>query len=111
MKKHGKNTKVIIIENNPCFEIWFLSHFKSINKNFESDSQVVRELKKYDIFNAYDKSEEFFMSNNVYALLKDKLTDAMNNSQHSDTNSESIERFRLSYSQIHKIFEKLDIPK
>ncbi len=109
LNKYGKNPKVLIIENNPCFEIWFLSHFKSINKYFESDSQVVRELKKYEIFNAYDKSEEFFISNNVYALLKDKLADAMNNSRLSVANLDSIERFRLSYTQIFKIFEKLGI--
>ena len=107
--KYGKNSRLILIENNPCFEIWFLSHFKSINKYFESDSQVVRELKKYNIFNAYDKSEDFFISNNVYALLKDKLVQAINNSILSDTSLDSAERFRLSFTQIYKIFEKLGI--
>ena len=107
--KYSKNKKIIIIENNPSFELWFLSHYKAVNKYFESDSQVVRELKKYEIFSSYDKSEEYFISKNIYALLKDKLADAMNNSRLSVANLDSIERFRLSYTQIFKIFEKLGI--
>ncbi len=40
-----KNIK--ILSSNPCFELWYLEHFKYTTKPFISSSALVQELKKY----------------------------------------------------------------
>lgn len=40
-----KNIK--ILSSNPCFELWYLEHFKYTTKPFISSNALVQELKKY----------------------------------------------------------------
>jgi hypothetical protein len=63
----------------PCFEFWFLLHFRYTSSPFENCKQVIeqlnRELKQVGIED-YDKSKSGY-----YSLLKLKLDQAITNAQ------------------------------
>lgn len=62
--------------SNPCFEIWFLLHFRYSTRQYSSNSEVIKELKEY--MPGYTKSD------NVFDLLWPKLDTAISNSKKLD---------------------------
>ena len=70
MKKIGK-----VIVSNPCIEVWFLCHFTSSTKEYNSSNEVIKRLKEY--IPEYSKN-----LGNIYTLLKDKTKTAINNAKH-----------------------------
>ncbi|MFO7896759.1 MAG: RloB family protein [Candidatus Cloacimonadales bacterium] len=77
---------VSIIEQYPCFEIWFLLHFQVLGKTFKSCNNLLSELKKYDFFQTYDKSRRWYERHDLYSDLKSKLDDAIGNCQKTNKN-------------------------
>ncbi len=55
---------VIVLENNPCFEIWLLLHFVSTGKLFNNCSEVVNELSNR--IAKYSKSQKFLINSRLY---------------------------------------------
>lgn len=43
----AKNKNIEIYSSNPCFELWYLLHFRYSTKSFNSSKEVIDELKKY----------------------------------------------------------------
>ena len=39
--------KIEFIENNPCFEIWFLLHYEYSSREYNSCNQLISKLKKH----------------------------------------------------------------
>ena len=78
----GSHPNVRIIINNPCFEFWFLLHFKFTTKYYNSCDNVILDLKKHTVLKAYSKSRKFFTKegSDIYLRLKPYLKTAMNNS-------------------------------
>ena len=70
-KAQENNIKVLL--SNPTFEIWYLLHYKYSTKCFNSNEDVIYELKKY--IKNYQKNLD------VYNLLIDKLPNAINNAK------------------------------
>ena len=70
--KKAKENHIEIIISNPCFEVWFLQHFRYSTKSYLSNEEVLKELNKY--IENYDKSKSY------YDLLKDKKDIALFNS-------------------------------
>lgn len=71
--------------SNPCFELWFLLHFR-YSSGHQHRTAVARELKQKDRIAGYDKPMD------VYGLLKDKQDDAIGNAKrlrkhHKDCNA------------------------
>lgn len=62
---------VIILENNPCFEIWLLLHFVHTGKLFSNCSDVVTELRKY--IPDYSKGEKFLNAAGLYRRYRQQL--------------------------------------
>ena len=58
--KCAKNPIVEIIKSNPCFEIWFLLHFKFSTKMFNSSDEVINELKGF--ISEYEKNKDYYDS-------------------------------------------------
>jgi hypothetical protein len=46
-KANAEASGVIVLENNPCFEIWLLLHFVYTGRLFNSCAEVVAELGRY----------------------------------------------------------------
>ncbi|SEO59163.1 RloB family protein [Mucilaginibacter sp. OK283] len=68
---------VIVLENNPCFEIWLLLHFKPTGRLFLNCEQVVTELRRF--IPNYNKGLKFLEAARLFTNLRDRLPDAMNN--------------------------------
>ncbi len=64
---------VIVLENNPCFEIWLLLHFVYTGKLFSSCNDVSAELRKPARITGYDKSEKFLRKARLYHTYKTQL--------------------------------------
>ena len=61
------------VVSNPCFEVWFLLHFRYSTKSFLSSYEVINELKKY--IPDYQKNSD------VAGLIKPNLPQAVRNAQ------------------------------
>jgi hypothetical protein len=68
---------VIVLENNPCFEFWLLLHFRQTGQLFQNCGQVVTELRRY--LPGYNKGLKFLESLRLFATLRDRLPEAMEN--------------------------------
>jgi hypothetical protein len=64
---------VIVLENNPCFEIWILLHFVHTSKLFNGCNQVSTALRKPGRIPAYEKSEKFLRKARLYSIYKTQL--------------------------------------
>jgi hypothetical protein len=53
--RDADNEGVTVILSNPCFEFWYLLHFKKVGSRFQSAADVIRELKKH--VERYSKSD------------------------------------------------------
>lgn len=67
----GKNVSFIV--SNPCFEVWFLLHFRYSTRSFISSDEAINELHKY--IPGYVKKK------NVSNDLADKLKTALDNAE------------------------------
>lgn len=57
-RKLAKKFKINIALSNPCFEIWYLLHFKYSTSCFGSNESLIQELKEY--IPDYDKNIDVF---------------------------------------------------
>lgn len=71
--------KITAILSNPCFEVWFLAHFKRTCQPFNSADAAIKELNKHwqkQSKSKYDKSDR-----NVYEHLSDRTGQALENAR------------------------------
>jgi hypothetical protein len=122
-----KETKIIPIISNECFEIWYILHFDYTTAELHRDSKAKRSktkmfipnnrnlsklIEKYLVIDKYNKA-----ANNIFQLLKSKgiESDAINNAKklnqhHLSTNNISeneIYKFNPS-TQVYKLICKLN---
>lgn len=71
LEMESKIAKFIV--SNPCFEIWFLLHFRYSTHSFSDGKELIKELRK--LIPGYEKNLE------VAGILSDKLETAMANAQ------------------------------
>lgn len=72
--KLAKGSCAAQIVSNPCFEIWFLDHYRYTTKQFQSSAEVVTELAA--VCPGYAKGRQ-----DMYELTKDALQTAVNNAK------------------------------
>ncbi|GHU62272.1 hypothetical protein FACS1894123_02920 [Bacteroidia bacterium] len=110
-KEHYRQVpeNVIVIINNPCLEFWFLLHYKQTTKYFATYSDLGKELKKH--LPNYQKTEKYFKKSrqDIYQHLKPLLETAINNAK--QTGNFDFDNICKGISEMHKIFEKLQIQK
>jgi hypothetical protein len=75
---------IIVLECNPCFEIWYLLHFIKTAKPFSNCENVVSDIKNTTDLKEYSKEQAF--QKNMYKALKDKVPEAINNALFLETN-------------------------
>ncbi|RLD79307.1 MAG: RloB domain-containing protein [Bacteroidetes bacterium] len=73
-----KNKGLIFIENNPCFEIWFLLHFEFSTRAYYSCNALIKILKKN--IPDYIKSENYLSKKDMFYFLENNLGKAIENS-------------------------------
>lgn len=92
-KRSAEIEGVIVLENNPCFEIWILLHFVSTGKLFDNCSRVVHEIKNNTSLSSYDKSEKYLATSRLYQNYKNSLIDS------AIPNARRLEISRQDYSE------------
>ncbi len=66
-------TGVIVLENNPCFEVWLLLHFVTTGRLFNNCEGVVTELARNNRIPRYTKSQKFLTNARLYHTYKNQL--------------------------------------
>lgn len=97
--KHG----IEIIISNPCFEVWFIEHFGYTTKNFNSNAEVIDELK--------EKIPNYTKSINLHPLIIDKTDIAIKNCKKFENFHDSIGNIgmcRNPSSEVYKIVETIN---
>jgi hypothetical protein len=74
----SKNKHLQFIEQNPCFEIWFLLHYEFSGREYFSCEHLIKQLKKY--ISNYQKSGDYLEKKDLYKFLKSNLQIAIDNS-------------------------------
>ena len=90
-----------VIVSNPCIEVWFLCHFTSSSRQFQSSKEAVNRLKER--IPRYEKN-----MGGIYDLLEEKQKDAIKNAKALDQMNEAVGRKLHHYdyqpsTEIYKI--------
>ena len=72
-KVNAEASGVIVLENNPCFEIWLLLHFVYTGRIFNNCTEVINELGRNNRIPNYAKSQRFLASAKLYQRYKTRL--------------------------------------
>ena len=74
-------TNVMVIVNNPCFEIWFLLHFEQNNVTFSDYKSLKKVFIRY--LPDYEKKEKYYVRTNpdIWIRLKNELQTAYENAK------------------------------
>lgn len=70
--KKGYHTELILALSNPCFEYWYILHFKKTSRSFQSSDEVKKELKKY--YPSYSESDK-----KIFSIIYPKTSTAIQN--------------------------------
>jgi len=68
LKAKFQRDNFIFIENNPCIEYWFLLHFEDSTRHFDTDAQLLAQLRKH--IPDYSKSVQYLNRKGIFKLLK-----------------------------------------
>ena len=105
--KCKKNSKIVIVVNNPCFEYWFLLHFEPTTKYFSNYTTLEKALKKH--LPNYKKTEKYFAKTapDIYKRLKPNLQTALANA--NKLGKFDFQNTKIGIAEMHKIFNELNI--
>jgi len=105
LEKACKKQRMLkMILSNPCFEKWYLCHFSSSSRNYNSSKELLKELESY--IPGYRKSD------NVYPLyLKGKTQKAIDNAKKLENTrlNSGLQPHTVAFgpsTEIYKIFEE-----
>ena len=90
-KTVAENAGILVLENNPCFEMWLLLHFVFTGKHFGTCSDVVSDLKKH--IPNYSKGEKFLNGAGLYRQYKQQLL------ENALMNAKKLEKNRTAQSK------------
>lgn len=97
-------SKVTFYINNPCFEFWFLLHFKRSGKDY-SATELEIDLRSY--ITDYSKNQEYQRKNNIYSRLKPFInTKAIPNAKFFERNRDSHSN-KYPRAEVFKLIEQL----
>ena len=72
IRRLSESSKIVtFIVSNPCFEVWFLMHFRFSTKGYIDGDAVINDLKKY--------LPNYTKTSNVSVVINDLLNDALAN--------------------------------
>ena len=99
----AKNQNIEIIISNPCFEIWYLSHFVVSTKYYKNED-VINELKKY--IPDYNKAKNVYPE--IYMLTNEAIKNAKALENHHKDLNRNLGDMRANPStNVYKMVEVL----
>lgn len=107
-KKRVQNLGVTVIECNPCFEVWFLLHFKRTNRSFDDCRQLERILRQETDLAEYAKERRYFERKNLYSTLRLRLhSEAIPNSEWLEKQHDESQGDHFLRCEVHKVIQAL----
>lgn len=104
-KQTAEQTGVIVLENNPCFEVWILLHFNRTGRLFANCDEVVSEIQKIGQLVNYSKAERFLTGARLYERFKGNLHEnAIPNAKRLEIRREDFSE-RYPRAETFKFFE------
>ncbi len=102
--KIQKSKRVIVLENNPCFEIWFLLQFRTTAHLFNSCGDVETELCKN--INDYCKNQDYLRKKNIYTFLHGQKPIAIVNAKLLEADRVDVSP-RFPRAEVYRLIEDL----
>ena len=99
---------IIVLICNPCFEIWYLLHFKKTGKPFSNCDSVADVLKKETDLTDYSKEQGYYHKKNLYVYLRSKLDTAVKNARFLEIDRD-IQGYNFPRAEVFKLIEALNI--
>jgi hypothetical protein len=78
-KAKAEKRGIVVLECNPCFEIWYLLHFKKVGRAFAKCDDVAVEIKQNTDLKDYSKQQDYYHKTNLYKVLYPLLENALKN--------------------------------
>lgn len=103
IKARHQSKRLIFIETNPCIEYWFLLHFEHTTRHFDTDAQLLAQLKNH--IPDYAKSIQYLNRKSIYKLLKEQQPMARSRAKKQRKKGHNI-----SSSDMYKILDHLGVP-
>ncbi|MBN2736053.1 MAG: RloB domain-containing protein [Spirochaetales bacterium] len=75
--KLSKQKKFYLAESLPCFELWYLLHFRFTTKAYDNCAMLIKDLCKN--IDDYCKEQQYLKKKNLYLHLKNKIPQAIEN--------------------------------
>lgn len=101
--KLARQNNVSVFLSNPCFEIWYLLHFRYSTKLYGSNEEVIKELGCY--ISDYSKSKD------VYNLIENKIDQALLNTKRLESyhleNGTNDRLKKLPSTEAYKLIEMI----
>lgn len=101
--KLARQNNVSVFLSNPCFEIWYLLHFRYSTKLYGSNEEVIKELSSY--ISDYSKSKD------VYDVIENKIDQALLNTKRLESyhleNGTNDRLKKLPSTEAYKLIEMI----
>jgi hypothetical protein len=95
--------KVTVLENNPCFEIWLLLHFKATGRLFRNCQDVIQELRKF--IPDYEKSKKYLYAARLYHTHRELIREtAIPNAMRLEVNRQEQDAL-YPRAEVYKFFD------
>lgn len=99
----AQKNKIKLGISNPCFELWYLLHFKYTTAYLKDYSSVKNILEKETPLKNYNKNKD------IYDLLKDEIPNAIQNGlelrEYHERNGKTLSNVNLTKQNIKDIVE------
>lgn len=104
-KKVGQK-RVTAIASRPCFELWFLLHYKYTNREFHNCGELIsKELLKF--IPDYEKSKRYHSKKSFYAILKTSLERAILNAVRLENENKNNNKPTGTSTDIYKLINQI----
>lgn len=101
--KLARQNNISVFLSNPCFEIWYLFHFRYSTKLYGSNEEVIKELGSY--ISDYSKSKD------VYDVIENKIDQALLNTKRLESyhleNGTNDRLKKLPSTEAYKLIEMI----
>lgn len=101
-KDISAKSNVVIVTSNPCFEVWYLEHYGYTSKSFNSNAELIEEVKKH--IPKYKKNTCDFEI--LYPLTEDAIKNCeMLDGYHRINSSEDMFEYNNPRTDVYKIIK------
>lgn len=101
----AKKAGIHIAESLPCFELWFLLHFRFTSRQYEKCSQVIQELLSH--VEGYSKNQAWLKQKNMFSTYWKNIADAIHHAKELERFSKDTHLIQGTMCEVFRIFEEI----